>query len=110
MGEVADMLTEIVAAEPRFSEPDAKRVFSIVKRRIVSHSLLLALAADLPRARPRHAQYMALFARFGDDAVDALIEQLVYAELAKERRVLFNAIVELRRGVPALMRMLSDSR
>jgi HEAT repeat protein len=110
IGEAADLVSEIVAAEPRFVEPDAKRVYSLVVRRVVSHSLLLGIAADLPRARPRHAQYMALFARFGDDAVDALIEQLVYAELAKERRVLFNAIVELRRGVPALVRMLADTR
>jgi HEAT repeat protein len=110
IGEAADLVTGMMAAEARFTEPAAKRVFTLVVRRVVTHSLLLAFATDLPRSRDRHAQYTALFTRFGDDAVDALIEQLVYAELAKERRILFNAIVELKRGVPALVRMLSDTR
>jgi HEAT repeat protein len=110
IGDAADLVTAVMASESRFTEPEAKRTFSIIVRRMVTHSLLLAFAADLPRARPRNDQYMALFARFGDDGVDALIEQLAYAEVARERRVLFNAIVELRRGVPTLIRMLSDPR
>jgi HEAT repeat protein len=79
-------------------------------RRAAHPSFFRAMAGLLTRAGDSRVKYIAIFARYDDDAVEALIEQLAYAELAKDRRILFDAIVQLRRGVPTLTHMLNDKR
>jgi HEAT repeat protein len=106
----ADMLQEVLSYEPRFADPGAKLIFSRIAHRIATPAFFEALVADLPAAGPRRAQYMAIFARFGDEAIHPLIERLAFADIAQERRMLLKTIIELRRGATMVMGMLKDQR
>ncbi len=110
ISEAAVIVAEMVNVERVSPVDGARRSFTMALRSIADSAFIGALAADLPRSREQRARYMTIFARCGDEAVDVLLDQLAYAELAKDRRVLFDAIAELGRGVPTLIRMLSDDR
>jgi HEAT repeat protein len=72
--------------------------------------VLRAVAQGLVRAPGNREQQLAVLTRTGEDGADALIEQLVAAEERSERRVYFDALLELRAGVPTLLHMLGDPR
>ena len=73
-------------------------------------TLLRAVAQMLPRRRDRIEDYMAILTRTGEDGADALIEQLTNAASLSDRRVYFDALVQLNAGVSALVHMLGDAR
>lgn len=106
----AKLIAELILTEERTTAPNAKRACTLTLRRLATSSFFSALANDLPNHRELRPTYMPIFSRFAEDGVEALLEQLVYAELAKDRRVLFDAIVELGKGQPMLLRMLTDDR
>ena len=108
--EAALLLYDIIHAESQAVDPELKRQYKLAVRRAAHAAFFRALAALLTRAGDNRVKYIAIFARYDDDAVEALIEQLAYAELAKDRRILFDAIVQLRRGVSTLVQMLNDKR
>jgi HEAT repeat protein len=108
--DAALLLFEVIHAESQSTDLEFKRSFKLTIHRATQPTFFRALAAGLPGAGEDRAKYVAIFGRYGDDAVEALVEQLAYAELAKERRVLFDAVVQLRRGVPTLIQMLTDKR
>jgi HEAT repeat protein len=110
ISEAALIVAEMIGAERASPVDGARRSFTMALRSITDSAFISALAAELPRSREQRARYMTIFARCGDEAVDVLLDQLAYAELAKDRRVLFNVIAELGLGVPTLIRMLSDDR
>ncbi|HEX3868346.1 MAG TPA: HEAT repeat domain-containing protein, partial [Gemmatimonadaceae bacterium] len=108
--DVVALLAALMDAEHRLSGDEARRVLVAGTRRVARPHFFRAMAAALSTAPERHDAYMRIFAHFGDPAVDELIEQLAHAESSKERRVLFDAVVELKRGVPTLIYLLGDGR
>ncbi len=113
VAKAAYLASEVIRYESTLSDPQAKRSVQMAVRRYGDSHLIALVVTDLPRAREQrehHAQYMVILDRFGDSAVDVLLDQLTYAELARDRRALFDAIVALGRGMPTLIRMLGDDR
>ena len=51
-----------------------------------------------------------MLARAGEDGADALIEQIAAISGQNERRVYFDALLQLQAGVPTLIHMLGDAR
>src|SRR5439155_9674085 len=108
--DVVKFLYEVVQGDAQATAPDVKSAYRLTLRRVAKPSLFRALATNFAGARADHPKYLAILARYGEEAAEALIEQLVYAEQAKERRALFDGIVHLRAGVSTLIYMLQDRR
>jgi HEAT repeat protein len=108
--DVVAILTAMLAEEPRLTHEEAKRMFGFALKRIAKSSTFRAMAAALAAAPENHDDYVRIFKYFGDAAADQVIEQLAHADSLKERRVLFDTLVELQRGVPTLIYLLGDGR
>ncbi|MFI5256080.1 MAG: HEAT repeat domain-containing protein, partial [Gemmatimonadales bacterium] len=106
----AEILHRIVMRERDVHDLDAKRAFVLTLRRLSKGALLRAVAEELPRSPRRREEHMTVLARAGEDGADALIDQLVSSAGRSERRVYFDALLELRSGVPTLLHMLGDPR
>ena len=108
---VADVFHGIVAREATVSDAaDLKRAYVMAVRRLSKPTILRAVAQLLPRRRDHQAPLMQVLTRTGEDGADALIEQLSNASSLAERRVYFDALIQLNAGVPALIHMLGDAR
>ena len=110
IGDVVSILTAMIAEEPRLAHEEAKRMFGFAIKRIAKSSTFRAMAAALAAAPENAPAYVPIFRYFGDAAADQVIEQLAHADSLKERRVLFDTLVELQRGVPTLIYLLGDGR
>jgi HEAT repeat protein len=108
--DAALLLYEVIQSEAQVGNAELKHEFKLTLTRVGQPGFFRALAGSMSRVAEQRVKYITVFGRYGDEAVEALIEQLAYAELAKERRILFDAIVQLRRGVPMLVQMLDDKR
>jgi hypothetical protein len=108
--DAAALVHAVMELEQVFTTPPGPLRLRMALRHTADAHFLRALAADLPRAREHRDVYLAIFARMGDAAVEAMVDRLVHAELAKDRRVLFEAIVGFGGGVPTIVRMLDDER
>ena len=107
---VSEIFHRIVARERQVHDADARRSFMLTIRRLSRGAVLRAVAQGLVRAPGRREQQLAVLTRTGEDGADALIEQLAAAEERSERRIYFDALLELRAGVPTLLHMLGDPR
>ena len=110
IADVVTILLALIDAEPRFTDPETKRMFGFAVKRIAKTTTFRAIAAALFASPERHDDYMRIFRHFGDPAADQLIEQLAQADSGAERRVMFDALVELQRGAPTLISLLGDGR
>ena len=106
---VATIFHEIVTREARVAE-EGKRLFGSAIRRLSKPALLRAVATLIPKKPEKKQQYYEILARTGVEGADALIEQITQAPTAADRKQLFDVLLELEDTVPALTRMLSDSR
>ena len=107
---VSEIFHRIVARERQVHDADARRSFMLTIRRLSRGAVLRAVAQGLVRAPGKREQQLAVLTRTGEDGADALIEQLAAAEERSERRIYFDALLELRAGVPTLLHMLGDPR
>jgi HEAT repeat protein len=110
LDETVTILLALIAGEFRLTAPDARRTFGVAMKRIGRSTIMRSLAGAMATTPERRDEYMRIFAYFGEPAADQMVEALVTAESSKERRILFDALVEMRRGIPALIYMLSDGR
>jgi len=109
-GSVADILHEIVLRDAQLRDGDTKRAYVLAIRRMAKPAILRSVASlILKRPEQRQALYHVL-ERAGEDGADAIIEQITQAPTAEDRRVLVDVFRELSDSVPALKRMLGDSR
>jgi len=106
----SEIFHRVVARERQVHDADARRAFMLTVRRLSRSAVLRAVAEGLVRAPGKREQQLAVLTRTGEDGADALIEQLVGAEERSERRIYFDALLELRAGVPTLLHMLGDPR
>lgn len=110
VGDMAAILTALVSQEPRFATEDAQRMFGFAARRIAKSSTFRSMAGALQTMPERRDEFVRIFRHFGDVAADQVIEQLANADAMPERRLLFDILVELHRGVPTLISLLGDGR
>ena len=106
----SEIFHRIVARERGVHDADARRAFMLMIRRLSRSAVLRAVAQGLVRAPEKREMQLAVLTRTGEDGADALIDQLVHADERSERRVYFDALLELRAGVPTLLHMLGDAR
>jgi HEAT repeat protein len=110
IGDVASILTALIAQASRFTDEESKRMFGFVLRRIAKASTFRALSGGLVSTPERRDEYVTILKYFGDAAADQVIEQLAHADASAERRILFDTLVQLQRGVPSLISLLGDGR
>ena len=108
---VADVFHGIVSREgAAAASPDLKRAYVMAVRRLSKPTILRAVAQLLPHRKDGQRELMEVLTRTGEDGADALIEQLSNAGSLAERRIYFDALLQLNAGVPALIHMLGDAR
>ena len=107
---VGDILHGVVRRETKLPDGEAKRVHVLAIRRMSKPAMLRAVATLIPKKPERKQQYFEVLERTGEEGADALIEQITQAQTSDDRKTLFEVLVELPNAVPALVRMLGDSR
>jgi HEAT repeat protein len=107
---VCEILCRVTRREPQIHEFESKRAFVMALRRLAKPQLLRALTQELPHAGDRRDEYVAVLVRAGEDGADALIEQIAAISGQNERRVYFDALLQLQAGIPTLIHMLGDAR
>ena len=107
---VCEILVRVTKREPQIQDFDSKRAFVMAQRRLAKPQLLRAITQELPHAGEQRDAYIAVLSRAGEDGADALIEQLAAMSGQGDRRVYFDALLELQAGVPTLIHMLGDAR
>lgn len=107
---VGEILHGVVERETKLPDGEPKRAYSLAIRRLAKPALLRAVASLIPKKPERRQQYFEVLQRTGEEGADALIEQITQAQTSDDRKTLFEVLVELSDAVPALVRMLGDSR
>jgi hypothetical protein len=107
---VGDILHGVVSRDATLTEGEIKRAYVLALRRMSKPALLRAVATLIPKRPERKQAYLEVLARTGEEGADALIEQITQAQTADDRKTLFDVLRELPAAVPALVRMLGDSR
>ncbi len=102
----------IIAAMARRDEagtnPEVRRAYMIVVRRLLAPNTLRGLAHLLPQKRDLRESLHAVFARSGEDGVDALVELMTAANTPGERRAYRDALAACPQAAPMLGHMLGD--
>lgn len=107
---VADHLSQLIRRESVQQDPEMKLAYGSAIRRLSKPTTLRAVASVLPRRKERVDEFVQVLMRTGDAGAEALIEQLTAAQSLSERRVFFDALVQLKTGKPMLVHMLGDPR
>jgi HEAT repeat protein len=107
---VCEILCRVTRREPQVQEFESKRAFVMAQRRLAKPQLLRALTQELPHAGDQRDAFLAVLTRAGEDGADALIEQIAAISGQNERRVYFDALLQLQAGIPTLIHMLGDAR
>ena len=97
--------------EPQIHEFEAKRAFVMAQRRLAKPTAAARASCRSFRTRATSATRSSpCSTRAGEDGADALIEQIAAISGQNERRVYFDALLQLQAGVPTLIHMLGDAR
>lgn len=107
---VSDILSHLGRREARVDEFEIKRIFSATLKQLARPNVLRLVATELPHRPDGRDALMSILVRAGEDGADALVEQLAAMSHTSDRRVYFDALRELKAGVPTLVHMLADSR
>ena len=107
---VGDILHGVVQRHSKLQDGEVKRAYVLAMRRMSKPALLRAVATLIPKKPEKRQHFFEVLARTGEEGADALIEQITQAQTSDDRKTLFEVLVELPEAVPALVRMLGDSR
>lgn len=107
---VGDIFHGVVQRDAKVPDGDIKRAYSFAIRRMSKPALLRAVATLIPKKPERKQHFYEVLERTAEEGAEALIEQISQAQTSEDRRSLFDVLVELPAAVPALTRMLNDSR
>ena len=107
---VAEILQGVTVGHAEQKDGEVKGAYVLAMRRLSKPALLRAVAGLIAK-HPENKQlaYDVLRAT-GEDGAEALIEQVGQARSVEERKSLLEVLDELHDAVPALIRMLGDSR
>lgn len=109
-GVVGDIFHGIVSRDAKLADGDLKRAFVLAIRRMSKPALLRGVATLIPKKPERKQHYYEVLDRTGEDGAEAVIEQITQAPTTEDRKTLFEVLGVLDAAVPALKRMLGDSR
>lgn len=102
----------IIAAMVQRDDPsvdaEVRRAYLVVVRRLLTPHTLRGLARLLPNKRELRESLHAVFARSGEDGVDALVELMTAANTPGERRAYRDALAACPHAAPMLSHMLGD--
>lgn len=105
-GEVLKAAVALIQHEDDQPEGDARRGFGLSLRRLVPRTVLEQLARlAVPAATRQDA--LTVLRRMGADSTEILLELLIAAEGAGERRAYFNALTHMTEGTQLLVHMLT---
>jgi HEAT repeat protein len=90
------------------TDAEVRRAYLIVVRRLLAPNTLRGLAHLLPHKRELRESLHAVFARSGEDGVDALVELMIAANTPGERRAYRDALAACPQAGPMLGHMLGD--
>ncbi|HEX5436664.1 MAG TPA: HEAT repeat domain-containing protein [Gemmatimonadaceae bacterium] len=107
---VADVVYGIVQREDAATDRAIRRQLGMAIRRLSTQTVLKCVAGLLPRRKENYEQYMAVFTRFEDAGVEALVDALISAPSIADRRMYFDSLLRLGTGVRTLIHMLGDPR
>ncbi len=109
-GTVGELLYGASQREAGLGDAEMKRAYGLALRRLTKPATLRAVATLIPRKPEKRQQYYEVLVRAGADGAEAVIEQITQAQTHEDRRRLFEVLQLLDNAVPALKRMLGDSR
>ncbi len=89
-------------------DADVRRAYLVIVRRLLTPNTLRGLAQLLPSKRELRESLHAVFARSGEDGVDALVELMTAANSPGERRAYRDALAACPHAAPMLSHMLGD--
>jgi hypothetical protein len=92
--DVVDIVAKFTEREASVTNADVKRCFGVQYRRLSTPMILKGLAELLPRERSVRDTLHAYFTRTGDSGADLLMDLLIAAESATERRAYRDAILQ----------------
>jgi len=89
-------------------DAEVRRAYMLGVRRVLTPNTLRGLAKLLPNKRDMRESLHAVFARSGEDGVDALVELMTSANSPGERRAYRDALAACPHAAPILSHMLGD--
>ena len=107
---VTELLHGVVQRDATIPDGDIKRAYAFAIRRMSKPALLRAVATLIPKKPERKQALFEVLDRTAEEGAEALIEQISQAQTSEDRRSLFEVLTELQAAVPALTKMLGDSR
>jgi len=107
---VGEVFHGLVSRERAAAEGEGRRRLSQAIKRLSRPAVLRAIASLIPKRPEQRQFYYEVLDRAGEDGADATVEQLNQAPTHEDRKALFEVLRELKEVVPALTRMLGDSR
>jgi len=106
----ADVFFAVAVRERAATDPAIRREYEAAIRRLASRPVLKSVVELLTRQSENYEQYMAVLVRAGEPGVEALVDALISAPTLADRRVYYDALLQLRTGVRTLIHMLGDPR
>ncbi|MBI1808829.1 MAG: HEAT repeat domain-containing protein [Gemmatimonadetes bacterium] len=107
----ASVCTGLLDCEARVTDPEIRRLYLVAMRRLTKPGFLQPIAHLIGADEAHSADVMRILARFGQDGVDAAVDQYINATSKSERALYWEA---LSGGLPdtreSLLKMLTDPR
>jgi len=103
--QVLRIICGIVGVEQRIPDGGPRRTYSIALKRMFAKSTLEALAQLTASPRFQGDAILAL-KRAGGDGAEVLLDRLVAAPTAEERRHVFSALTQIKQGAAQLVHLL----
>ena len=105
IGQVLTIISEILRNEQQVPEGNLRRQYGIALKRMFTRSVLQGFARLV--AVPAHeAEALEALQRAGADGVAVLVDLLIAAPTVAERRVVFNALTQVKQGTGHVVHML----
>ncbi len=107
---VTEILSRVVRREAQLDDSESKRIFNMSLRKMAKPVVMRAVTAQLAVDPDGRDDYLSILTRAGEEGADALIEQIGAVAHQRDRRVYYDALLQLKAGVPSLLHMLGDTR
>jgi HEAT repeat protein len=107
--EVTRLVYALVRIEQDATAPEPHACWEQAFAQLATENVLRVIATHLPTLGELHDAAVLILQRAGDDGANLLLDELLRAESLDQRRVFFNALVTVRRGVPRLVALLTHA-
>ncbi|MEO7455749.1 MAG: HEAT repeat domain-containing protein, partial [Gemmatimonadaceae bacterium] len=107
---VTEILSRVGKREAQLADQESRRIFNLSLRKMAKPAIMRAVTVQLAMDPEDRDDYLAILTRAGEEGSDALIEQIGAVAHQRDRRVYYDALLQLKSGVSSLMHMLGDQR